>query len=176
MARSGDTFVNAVTGFTLRFVKTSADTDGQLLEVEATYPPQGVAPPAHFHPRQEEHFEVLRGAVRVRFAGEIRDLHAGEVLVVPPGVPHAMWNATGEEASVRWQTRPALRTEDFFVRLMILAKLGRVNASGAPGLLDAAVLFRMHQAEVRLASPPERVQRLVFGVLAPVARALGRAN
>ena len=168
--------MNAVTGFTLRFVKTSADTNGELLEVEATYTPKGVAPPAHFHPRQEEHFEVLRGTVRVRFAGEIRDLHAGEVLVVPPGVPHAMWNATDEEASLRWQTRPALRTEDFFLRLMTLAKLGRVNANGAPCLLDVAVLFRTHRDEVRLAAPPELAQRLVFGVLAPVARALGRAN
>lgn len=174
MARAGETLVNTVTGFQLRFLKTAAETHGELLEVEATYPPHGPAPPEHFHPRQQEHFEVLQGSVRARLAGEIHDLHAGDTLVIPSGVPHAMWNPEPRAAMVRWQTRPALRTEFLFERLMTLATLGRVDAHGTPTLLDLAILVPMYRDEMRATRPPEFVQRLVFGLLAPVARALGR--
>jgi hypothetical protein len=43
-----------VAGLTLSVVQTAADTDGELLEMEATYEPRSVEAPIHFHPRQEE--------------------------------------------------------------------------------------------------------------------------
>src|SRR4051812_1416394 len=81
----------------------------ELLELEATYDPGGSAPPAHFHPGQDEHFEVLSGSVRVRTsdAGE-RELAAGETIDVPRGTVHQFWNGGSETAVVRWQVRPAL--------------------------------------------------------------------
>jgi len=38
----------------------------ELLELEAVYDPGGSPPPAHYHPSQDERFEVLAGAVRDR--------------------------------------------------------------------------------------------------------------
>jgi len=174
MVRAGSVLVNVVTGFRLRFVRTAADTGGTLLEVEATYPPGGPAPPLHLHPEQEERFEALRGSVRVRLGGEERELREGETLRIPPRVPHAMWNAGTAAATLRWETRPALRTEDLFERLMTLAALGRVDRHGTPGLLDLAILFPAHRREMRIARPPYVVQRALFGLLAPLACALGR--
>src|SRR5436190_17047531 len=59
-----------------------------VLTVEAAYAPGGIRPPAHYHPRQDEHFEVLEGSLRVQVAGTERDLHAGDVLDIRRGRPH----------------------------------------------------------------------------------------
>ena len=99
---------------TLLFVKTAADTDGELLEMEATYEPSSMPPIPHFHPSQREHFEILEGTMHVRIDGAERELRAGDELDVEAGIVHAMWNEGPEPARTLWQTRPALRTEEFF--------------------------------------------------------------
>ena len=40
--------------------------------MEGFYSGEGPLPPEHYHPRQDEHFEVLEGAVRVVINGEER--------------------------------------------------------------------------------------------------------
>lgn len=174
MARAGQVLLNPVTGYRYHVLQAADDTGGALLDMEVTYPPGTRKPPEHVHPVQEERFEVLEGSLRILVAGELRELHAGERLVIAPGVPHAMWNPAAAPARVRWQTRPALRTEQFFEALVDLAQRGRVDAEGKPGLLDLALLVPAFSAEMRLVRPAAWVQRAVFGVLAPVARMLGR--
>lgn len=176
MVRAGDILTNAATGQSLRFLRTAADTDGALLEIESTWPPRGSAPPEHFHPQQAERFTVLAGTLRVRVAGAERELHAGDTLDIPAGVPHGMWNGGDAPATARWETRPALGTERLFESLHAFAAAGAVNARGVPPLLDLAVLVPRHWDELRLTSPAPAVQRLVFGVLGPLARALGRGE
>src|SRR5262245_65364107 len=85
MARAGQTLINRVTGHRYDIVKAAADTAGALLEMVATFPAGAKPPPQHLHPRQEERFEVLAGAVRVKVAGQVRRLNAGNTLVVPAG-------------------------------------------------------------------------------------------
>ena len=51
MVHAGDILANPATGQTLRFLRTSADTGGALLEIESTWAPGGAEPPEHFHPR-----------------------------------------------------------------------------------------------------------------------------
>jgi len=114
MARSGEQISNPKTGFSLRFLKTAADTDGELLEMEATYESRSGKPVEHYHPRQDEHFEILEGTLHARVAGEERELRGGDSIDIEAGVPHAMWNEGPERARTLWQTRPALRTENFF--------------------------------------------------------------
>jgi quercetin dioxygenase-like cupin family protein len=99
-------------GFRLLLVKTSAETGGELLEMEASYDGTGDLPPEHLHPSQVEHFEVLDGAVRAVVEGAERRYERGETFEVASGVPHQM---TGDgPARIRWQVRPALRTAEFF--------------------------------------------------------------
>jgi Cupin domain len=85
VAHAGEEIRNAAAGLTLRLLQTGADTDGQLLEMEATYEPSSIDPVEHFHPRQDEHFEVLEGTLRAEIDGELRELRAGDVLDVPAG-------------------------------------------------------------------------------------------
>ena len=102
-------------GFRLLLVKTGEETGGELLEMEATYGEGSMLPPEHFHPSQDEHFEVLEGAVVTVIGGKERRFETGEGFDVPARTPHQM---TGDgPARVRWQIRPALRTAEFFERL-----------------------------------------------------------
>src|SRR4051812_20459271 len=64
----------------------------EALEVEASYRPGGSPSPAHFHPAQDERFEVLTGAMRVRVDGEERELPAGAGIEIARGQVHQMWN------------------------------------------------------------------------------------
>jgi mannose-6-phosphate isomerase-like protein (cupin superfamily) len=89
-------------------------SDDELLEVEATYDGGGSPPPNHMHPEQDEHFEILHGSMRVIVDGEEKTLDAGDEIDIPRGSAHQMWNPAEDPATVRWQTRPRGRTEDFF--------------------------------------------------------------
>lgn len=151
---------------TLTIRKSAADTGGELLEVEATWSGAGDLPPAHFHPDQDEHFEVVEGTLRVQIDGAERLVGPGDVLDVPRGAVHAM-AATDGGARAVWQTRPALRTEEFFAAMDAAHRRG-----GA--LLDFVPVVRAHTAEVRFTKPPRLVQGPLFALLALVARLLRR--
>jgi mannose-6-phosphate isomerase-like protein (cupin superfamily) len=86
----------------------------EALEVEASYRPGGSPPPAHFHPAQDEHFEVLEGTMRVRVDGKEHELAAGAEIDIGRGQVHQMWNPGPRPARVRWVTAPGGRTEEWF--------------------------------------------------------------
>jgi mannose-6-phosphate isomerase-like protein (cupin superfamily) len=138
------------------------------LEVEATYGPGGEAPPAHLHPDQDEHFEVLDGALRVRIDGIDRELAVGDTLDVPRGSVHQMWNPATEAARVRWTTTPAGRTEQWFRELNELQRSGKTTGSGTPSPLAMGVLLREYRDVFRLAGPEP--------LLRPALSALGLAG
>ena len=86
MARVGDELL----GLSRRLVfrRTAADTTGDLIEVDAYYEP-GLDPPrAHYHPRQEERFEVVSGELFTHVDGTERAYGAGEAFIIPPGSRH----------------------------------------------------------------------------------------
>jgi mannose-6-phosphate isomerase-like protein (cupin superfamily) len=114
MPRAGEE-IGSPGGMQLRLIRTGTETDGELLEMEATYPGDGSMPPTHLHPSQAEHFEILEGAMRTKIGNEERLYEAGEVFEVPPGTPHQM--GTDRPTRMRWEVRPALRTAEFFERL-----------------------------------------------------------
>jgi quercetin dioxygenase-like cupin family protein len=164
MARSGDVLVNPATRQKLTFRRTAAETGGELVKVESELPAGGPKPPVHLHPRQEERFQILSGRVDARVGGERRVLETGEELTIPAGVPHEMSAAGDQPARVLWQTRPALRTEQFFETAWPL---------GAPGPLTGAALVHRFSDEFRLPFPWP-VQRPLLAVLAGLARLTGR--
>jgi mannose-6-phosphate isomerase-like protein (cupin superfamily) len=102
--------IKRANGFVLRIVAL----DDDLLEMEAHY--RGDAPLAqlHLHPYQDEHFEVLDGAIHTVIGDVEHHYGQGEVFDVPAGTPHQM--AAEGPTRLRWQVRPALRTAEFFER------------------------------------------------------------
>jgi quercetin dioxygenase-like cupin family protein len=93
MAQAGDSFVNHV-GEQFIFRQTSGDTNGALLEVEVVYRPRATPPPPHYHPFQEERFQVLAGTIHTVIGHQTRTYGPGEALIIPPGISHAMHNTS----------------------------------------------------------------------------------
>lgn len=173
MAYQGLTLDNPFTGQSIHFLVTSRQTQGQELVLQSSWRGRSPEPPAHYHPGQEEVFEVLQGQLTVRLAGELHQVQAGQRLRIGPGQPHSMWNAAEERTIARWVTRPARRSEELLETTFALAQAGLVRPDGTPGLLQAAVLLGEFSQEFRLVRPGRWAQRLVFGLLRPVARLLG---
>jgi quercetin dioxygenase-like cupin family protein len=164
MARPGQELVNPA-GVRVVFEETSDTTGGELVRVRAFHPPGGEQPIEHYHPSQEERFEVVSGRMSVRLDGEERTHASGESFVISPEVVHAMWNPGPEPAELLWETRPALKTGEFFERIW--------GISSKPSPLELAVIARAYDEEVRLVKPPRPLQRVLFPVLAPLGRLRG---
>ncbi|RYZ96744.1 MAG: cupin domain-containing protein [Sphingobacteriaceae bacterium] len=173
MAYKGKALVNPVTGQSIKFLQTRSDTGGQLLEMETTYNARSTEPLAHYHPYQDEDFKVLDGEVRVKLNGEIITLKAGYTLNIPANQTHAMWNDSDKKAVVNWQVRPAMNTEYLFETTWGLAADGKVNKKGMPNILQLALTINKYSDVFRTIKPPLVVQKIMFGVLTPVAYLLG---
>ena len=135
-----------------------------MVRVRAFHPPGGHKPPEHYHPLQEERFEVVSGQMSARLDGHERTYPAGESFVVPPEAVHTMWNPGPEPTELIWETRPALKTGEFFERIW---------SAGRPSPVEFAVIARAYEDEFRLAAPPLPVRRVALGALAPLGRLRG---
>jgi mannose-6-phosphate isomerase-like protein (cupin superfamily) len=117
MARAGEVIENPRTNERVVFLRTAADTGGELLEMENLWrrPDHRTAP--HVHPGMEETWEVQSGRAGFRIGDEELEAGPGESVVAPSGTPHQAWNLSGGETSLRITMRPALRWEEFVARL-----------------------------------------------------------
>jgi quercetin dioxygenase-like cupin family protein len=111
MARTGDVIENPRISARMVFLRTGAETNGQLLEADLFVKPGGKAPPRHIHPFQEERFSVVTGSLTTWISGKESAVTAGEESVVPKGAVHTWWNSGDCDAHVRVEFRPAIRTE-----------------------------------------------------------------
>jgi quercetin dioxygenase-like cupin family protein len=169
MVKAGTRILDAE-GYGLIFSQTAAETGGALLEMEAFYRPSSEAPPLHFHPAQEETFEVRQGSFAVRVGDQQHTYRTGDHFSIPPGIPHSMYNASAEKGHLLWQTRPALNSEGFFSAVWGMDAEPAGQNRGLGRILRLAVIFQEHRGEVRLSSP---VQRTLLELLAPLGRLLG---
>jgi mannose-6-phosphate isomerase-like protein (cupin superfamily) len=173
MAWAGQEIENPEIGERLRFVRTAAETKGQLLQTEQWLMPGGSGGVLHVHPEQEERFIVIAGALRVRIGRATQEFGPGETAVVPPGTPHVFENASSETTHFRGEVRPALRTEEFLERLAALAQEHGTTPERRLSPLALAPLVSEYQREVRLPYLPGIVQRMAIGALAALARRRG---
>ena len=173
MIRTGDVLRNPVTGEELRFLRTSRDTDGRLVEVEATIEPHGAVAAAHMHPFQTERFEIVSGTVGFRLGRETIEAQAGDVVVVPAGTAHKFWNAGEERAVFRTEITPALQFEQLIETMFGLAADGKTNRKGMPNPVRLAVIAKAHFDDVRLPFPPAWMQRAGLALGSPVGRLVG---
>lgn len=173
MANAGDVIENPVIGDRVVFVRTSRETGGALLELDIFARPGAAGPPEHVHPEQEERFTVLAGSLTGRIGGRVVEMVRGTHWVVPAGTPHTWYNSGQSEVQVRVELRPAGRMEPFLETIYGLAKDGKTNAQGVPGLLQLAVFATAYFDTNYLASPPLAVQKVVLGTIAFFGRRLG---
>jgi quercetin dioxygenase-like cupin family protein len=173
MIQAGDAIENPVTGERLVFRKTSHETNGEAVVLEAFVKPSGFVAAAHVHPYQEERFQVLKGTVGFRVGGKELVAGPGQRLTVPARTPHKFWNAGEDEAHFLCEVRPALQYEQLIETMFGLAADGRTNRKGMPNPLRLAVIAHAHFDDVRLPFPPEWMQRMGLAMGAPLGRLLG---
>src|SRR5262249_50071891 len=151
---AGQILNNPVSGETIEFVTTAADTDGELLAFELTLTPDGQVPGTHVHPEQEERFEVLSGTMKFEVGFKTITAGPAESVLVTTASRHGFSNAGSDDAHVRVEVRPALRMEELLETAAALADEGRVMSSGMPKPLELALFVREYKREVRAPFPP----------------------
>jgi quercetin dioxygenase-like cupin family protein len=173
LIHAGDVIENPVTGERLVFRKTSQETNGEAVVLEAFVQPNGFVAAAHVHPHQEERFQVLRGSVAFRLGREEIIAGPGQRITVPAGTAHKFWNAGDEEAHFVCEVRPALQFEQLIETMFGLAADGKTSKKGMPNPLRLAVIAHGHFDDVRLPFPPAWIQRMGLALGAPLGRLLG---
>lgn len=131
-------------------------------------------PPAHYHPSTEERFAVREGQLRVEIDGTEHQVEAGEEIVVPSKTPHVSYTEA-ESARFRREVAPPGRWREAVTdRFAAVHALG--EPSGVGGLLQTALLLRAYPDLIVPERPPRPIQRVLFPVLAAIARAIGRKS
>jgi mannose-6-phosphate isomerase-like protein (cupin superfamily) len=89
LARSAENEVLSGAAATVRLIADSSATGGALstVRVALALNVDGAAP--HTHTRSSEMFYVLSGAVAVLSGEQVLTAHEGDLIVVPPNLPHA---------------------------------------------------------------------------------------
>ncbi len=173
MTRQGDTIENPITGERVTFLKTSAETDGELVVIDTAVAPGGFVAAEHLHPYQSERFEILSGEVEFKLAKEVFTARPGDVVIVESGTSHQFRNLGNEEIRFRTEVRPALSFETFLQTMFGLASEGKTNKKGMPNPFRLAVIMDEHFDLVRLPFPPAWVQRMGLAFASPLGLLFG---
>jgi quercetin dioxygenase-like cupin family protein len=127
----------------------------------------------HRHPALVERFTVREGELSVKRDGRTSILREGETAVVQPGVWHDWWNGGDHDARVLVEITPGERFAHMIETLFGLARLGYTNSKGMPHPLQLVAFAREFSDVIVFRKPPQVVQHVVFGALAPIAHARG---
>ncbi|MBK0329228.1 alpha/beta fold hydrolase [Rhodobacteraceae bacterium F11138] len=91
--------------------------DGQdSMAWHATFPPGTFVPP-HIHPDQDEFVYVLSGEYTIRLDGEERKARTGDLVVMPRGVPHGIFNESDDDATSLFWVAPTRALRSLFAAI-----------------------------------------------------------
>jgi mannose-6-phosphate isomerase-like protein (cupin superfamily) len=82
----------------------------------ATFPSETFVPP-HIHPLQDEYVYLLEGSLDLWLDGERRHARAGDLVRMPRGIPHGLYNNTGDPVRCWFWVSPTGRLFDMFKRI-----------------------------------------------------------
>jgi mannose-6-phosphate isomerase-like protein (cupin superfamily) len=102
--------IERANGFKVKIVRL----EDEVLEIEAHYRGDQPLAQAHYHPNQDEQFEVKSGRIHAVIGDDEVWFDEGERFEVPAGTSHQM--AAEGPTVLKWEVRPALRTAEFFER------------------------------------------------------------
>ncbi len=171
---AGDVIWNPLTGEKAMLVESAEETGGERIAVDFAVERGGFVPGGeHVHDHCAEHFEVRAGRMSFVVDGEERELGPGEQLTVTPGTWHYWWNPGDEEVRLRTRVEPALDFERAIMVAWGLCADGHVDSKGRPSPLLGSLVATRFRREIRFRQPPDLVQRVLFPVLAWVARRRG---
>jgi mannose-6-phosphate isomerase-like protein (cupin superfamily) len=106
----------------VRLLVDSSATGGALSTVRVSLEKGADGARPHRHDRSAEMFYVLNGAVRVLSGSEIVEAEQGDVIVVPPRMPHAFSTQRGTKAELLIVIVPGVERFEYFRQL---TRIGR---------------------------------------------------
>lgn len=91
----------AIPGALFHFLAMGSRTDGaySLMHIEVN---AGNEPPAHTHAHEDESYFILEGSIRFWVGDEVKDVHAGEFIHLPKGIPHKFELLTPKVKELMW--------------------------------------------------------------------------
>ena len=188
MLPSGTKLWNPVTKTRVVIVRTAAESGGRELIVDwVVAPGERMVAAAHLHPGPggvvAERFELLAGTAGYR-VGRRKGLgSAPHVWEIPCNIAHVHpWNAGDNTMHVRQtislaepDTKLLGGVQDFFETLVALSQQGRADRKGniRGQLQNSLSLYELLLPGTYLAGVPRRLQEVVLGALATLARRRG---
>ena len=92
---------------------------------QATLPIESFIPP-HIHDLQDEYIFVVDGALDLLLDGQRRSAGSGDLVRMPRGIPHGIFNNAGRIASCLFWVTPTARLFDLFRALHNVADTAEV--------------------------------------------------
>lgn len=122
---------------TVRLLADSSSTGGALSTVHVTLGAGAEGAKPHRHEKSAEMFYVLEGALRILSGKEVIRAQAGDVVVVPPHLPHAFDAEPGSGAQILIIIAPGVERFEYF------RQITRIGEGKEPPetLLDVQELF-----------------------------------
>lgn len=106
-----------------------------------TVDPPGTYVPVHIHPTQDEFIYVLDGRFDLLLDGAPASAGPGDLIRLPRGIPHGIFNKTGTDVSCLFWVAPTGRLWELFVAI-----------DGVPDPAEVVRLAALH--EVDFLPPP----------------------
>lgn len=122
IARAADTEIVGVPTAKVRLLADSSATGGALSTVRVTLDKGADGARPHRHDHSAEMFYVLEGAVEVLSGAEIVRAEPGDVIVVPPRLPHAFSATRGTIADILIVIAPGVERFEYFRQLTRIAR------------------------------------------------------
>jgi quercetin dioxygenase-like cupin family protein len=169
----GEVWENPVTGEYARIDELPWDNPDERAVAELRAVPGARVAGEHLHPALHERFTVVEGQLTVMRDRERTTLGPGEAADIEAGVWHDWWNEGDVDAIVKVEITPGERLVHMIETLFGLGREDHVNSKGMPSPLQLALIGREFSDVIVFRRPPPAAQRVVFGALAPIARARG---
>lgn len=130
---------------------------------------------SHVHPVARETFAVHRGKLAVVVNGRACVVGAGQSVSVPPGARHHFRNIGEGVASFTVTFAPAQQHRAFFENFARLVdrRPQWFSDQGDPDVLLIALVLHTYRNHLYLSGMPVLLQKLLFAILAPIARFSG---
>ena len=125
---------------TFSFLATGQDTDNSYALIHCFFR-KGYTPPPHFHTLEDESFYVLEGVIEFQAGEKKITANAGELIVLPKGVPHS-FNLVTDTAKALLLITPA-GFETIFKEIGTPAQT--LDLPPVPGQLTKELFQKIHR-------------------------------
>jgi quercetin dioxygenase-like cupin family protein len=152
-------------------LESTTQSGGARVEFEIVAPPGAPGPPPHYHPPQQESWQVLDGELTVTIDGQERTLAGGDEVTIAPGTVHTFANRGSADVRFRDLHTPALDFEEYIETLARLTTEAKLTSRVKPvRLIYGAMVLHRYRSMQFSASATRRTIESVLAILGRILR------